>query len=282
MASLMHIIGTTWDGSTPALTCAIAGELETRVVAGRFKWHVGERTCTGYWADGWHPCPDREPTGHDWQCVQCFRGRGDPARRDDQPQCIFEPICQGAPERCVCSFGGVKRPEPHVVYCAFYGGLPKVGMTTTRRVHTRLVEQGADAYFIIQERPDRQEARRTEVTVSKLYGLPEWRRHAEVFPQLTRPVDEARIEAVAQQWRADLAARFEVQGLHHIHHALGPLPALPQRVQVEGDHAGTWLGAKGGHLFYQPPAGVFGAPVLALKRGDLIGRWVTAADGAPT
>lgn len=277
----MHIIATSWDQGRPALTVAIDGAVQTIPVEGAFAWHVGPRTCTGYWQGGWYPCPERAETSHDWQCLACFRGRGDPARRDDMPQCIFEPICQGAPERCVCSFGGVRRTQPHVVYCAFYGGLPKVGMTTTRRVHTRLVEQGADAYFIVQERPDRQAARSTEVTVSKLYGIPEWRRHNEVFPQLTRPVDRARITAVAEQWRADLAERFDVGDLHHVQQPLAPLPSLPRRVQVEGDHAGTWLGGKGGHLFYQPPAGLFGSPVRALKRGELIGRWVTADATAP-
>ncbi len=275
MATLMHIIGATWDGTTPGLTMAQGGRRIKFAISGAFDWTIGTRHCIGYWHDGWHPCPEDTPTGHDWQCLACFRGRGDPERRDDQPRCIFEPICQGAPERCVCSFGGVRRPEPHVVYCAFYGGLPKVGMTTARRVDTRLIEQGADAYFLVQECPDRQSARQAEVTVSKLYGIPEWRRHDEVFPQLTRPIDRDRIAAVAGQWQTDLGQRFDVGPLHQIEHPLPPLCGRPKRVQVEGHHAGQWLGAKGGHLFYEAAPGLFGTPVRALKRGDLIGRRVS-------
>ncbi len=275
MATLMQIIGATWAEGRPGLTAAIHGELRDVQMDGPFRWHVGERTCTGYWDGTWRPCPDKTPTTHDWQCLPCFRGRGDPKRRDDMPQCIFEPVCQGAPERCVCSFGGVRRPEPHVVYCAFYGGLPKVGMTTQRRVHTRLLEQGADAYFIAQLCPDRQSARRTETTISKLYGIPEWRRYQELFPQLTRPIDRARIEAVAAQWQADLAERFDPQKIVHLKHPMPPLPGLPSRVHAPGDHVGRWLGGKGGHFFYEGEAGFLGSPIRALKRGELMGRWVS-------
>lgn len=275
----MQIVGTRWDGARMSLQVQSEEGTGTWRPEGGFQWQVGRRTCTGYFGDGWNPCPDQAPVGHEGQCLACFRGRGDPARRDDQPGCIFEPACQGVPERCVCSFGGAAEPVPHVVYCAFYGPLPKVGMTTARRVHTRLVEQGADAYFIASRCDDRQSARARERQVAFMHGLPEWRRHQEVLPQLTRPVDRDRVAAVARRWME----RLDSDGaLVHIDHPLAPLPSPPRRTAVEGGHAGAWRGAKGAYLFYEPESGrgmldTGTSPVLALKRMDLMGRWIEAA-----
>ncbi len=275
MATLMHILGARYDPL--ALLVAEDGVQRTYTLEGHFAWQVGGSVCTGYWADGWHPCPDQAPVAE--QCLACFRGRGDPERRDDQPACIFEPRCKGDAARCVCSFGGVRRPVPHVVYLALYGGLPKVGMTMAGRVDTRLKEQGADAYFIIQETPDRATARKTEQQIAFMTGIPEWRRHQEILPQWTRPVDRERIRQVADHWHDELGTRYDVGTLVHIEHDLAPLQARPMRVDTEGRHRGTWIGGRGGYLFYEPdvtPLGIGGA-VHAIKRGDLTGRVVQPA-----
>lgn len=288
MATLMHIVATQWDGAAPRLL-ARAGDQAARLVpVGDFAWRVGRRTCTGHWQDGWRPCPEDASVGPAGQCLACFRGRGDPQRITDMPECVFEPRCRGQPEACVCSFGGARGSVPHVVYMAFYGGLPKIGMTTAARVRTRLTEQGADAWFVVQACPDRQSARATETQIAVLYGVPEFRRHQEILMQATRPVDRQRIEAKAAQWMDDLGVRYDVdRRLHHVEHPLRPLPARPHRVPAPGEHAGTWLGAKGAYWFYRPLPDLerrldVGAPVLAIKRQDLVGRWVEVSEPRTT
>lgn len=272
----MHIVGTRWLAGRPCLIDHLGATLRPE---GAFHWDVGARTCVGYVDDGWHPCPDRAPMAHDAQCLACFRGRGIPERALDMPGCIFEPRCKGVPEQCVCSFGGRRVPVPHAVYIAFYGGLPKVGMTQERRIRRRLMEQGADAWFVAQRCQDRQEARRTELQIAALHGIPEYRSQREVFPQWMRPVDWPRIEAAARQWMAELASRFDVgPELHRLDHG-PPLPARPHRAAAVGEHAGTWVGARGPSWFYRTKAeagrlAVGGAPVLAVRRADLLGRWI--------
>jgi hypothetical protein len=199
----------------------------------------------------------------------------------EAPDCVYEPRCQAAPETCRCPFG----PIPHVVYAAFYGILPKVGMTQAWRLDTRLREQGADAYFVVAQKPDRATARITERQVAFLYRIPEWRTPREVLPQLVRPVPWADVESRAEALRARLADRFGPGGATvriEDHPVRQPLPGAPRRVQPYGPHAGTWLGSKGQNLFYAeaPRPGrlaVGAAPVAALKRSDLPGRTLTLA-----
>lgn len=282
MGTLMHVLRTVWDGAEPALLVDDAGATRAIAIQGAVDWDVQpRRTCTGYWADGWRACPDQAEVGPEGQCMACFRGRGDPLRRDDRPDCIFEPACKDVPEHCVCSFGGGGEPVPHVVYLAFHGPLPKVGMTQERRLHRRLTEQGADAYLVVQREPDRQAARATETRVATLYGLPEWRTHKETLPLLTRPVERDRITQLAADWRERLGVRIAVErDLHWIEHPVAKLPARPVRVGTEGHHAGRWIGGKGAHLFYEARGGgtldVGAPPVHAIKRSDLHGRWIEA------
>lgn len=275
----LHVFATRWEEAAPVLLVRDpAGDVAALRPAGRFRWRVLDgRTCTGHHdGGGWRPCPDGAAVTADSQCLPCFRGRREdaPSARD-HPACIFEPLCAQAPQHCACSFGAVE----HVVYVAFHGLLPKVGMTQARRVVTRLREQGADAYLVAERCPDRATARAAERRLAFLHRVPEWRSHEETLPQLVRPVPWERIEARAAALAATLADRFRVEpGLHRLHHALAqPLAGRPRRVPTVGEHAGAWLGCKGNHLFYQeaPRPGrldVGMAPVAALRRDDLAGR----------
>jgi hypothetical protein len=249
------------------------GPLETIELAGDFSFRAGPvKTCVGnVTGDGEHvPCPTAEPVWRHRQCAACSGL--------DDPECVFEPRCRADPSSCTCvtTFKGV----PHLVYLAFHGTLPKVGLTLERRVENRLREQGADAWFTVQACPDRGTARQVEMAVSYLYGYPEHRSHRETLPQLARPVPWDVIESRAAEARLRLEGSYEVERmLHRIEdHAIAqPVGGVPRRVPTEGLHAGTWLGAKGGHLVYREAPRedrlhVGAAPLAALKRGDLIGR----------
>ncbi|MEA3191458.1 MAG: hypothetical protein QOD77_2040 [Thermoplasmata archaeon] len=272
MTAGLHVLGASERGLTVR---AADGAVSALGLEGAFGWRLsGERRCVGQWRDGAHvPCPTEAVVSEESTCLPCSGL--------EAPDCVYEPRCQNAPETCRCPFG----PVPHVVYAAFYGILPKVGLTQAWRVGTRLREQGADAYFVVADRPDRATARLLERQVAFLYGIPESRAPREVLPQLVRPVAWAEVEARAAALRARLAERFGPSGATvriEDHPVRQPLPSQPRRVQPFGAHAGTWLGCKGQNLFYQeaprPDRLMVGAaPVAALKRSDLPGRTLTHA-----
>lgn len=272
----LHVLGV-WDRPAPRLIVAQmgGGALESIPLVGDFSFTAGQvRTCVGDVdeAGAHHPCPTAEPVSRHRQCGPCSGL--------DDPECVFEPRCRSDPASCTClaTFKGV----PHVVYLAFHGTLPKVGLTTARRVAGRLREQGADAWFAIVQAPDRGTARQVEMAVSFLYGFPEHRSHRVTLPQLARPVPWPAIEARAAEARLRLEGNYDVERvLHRIedHPLAQPVGGVPRRVPSEGLHAGAWLGAKGNNLVYReaPRPGrlhVGAAPLAALKRSDLVGRTI--------
>lgn len=260
------VVESYWDKEGPVLVADGGGRLP--VAPGRaFRWHVGDVVA---------PPPDPPP--------YVFEPR---------PLLEVQEALAATPE------GGLDHERlqaelrfsdrPHVVYAAFYGILPKVGMTSSQRLRDRLREQGADAGFVLQECRDRAEARATEKAVARLYGLPEWRRAGEILRQLTRPVEWDRILARADDLRTRVQGAYEPwpETLRIDEVPLEqPLPAPPQRVPVEGDHEGTWLGGKGNFLFYRAasagPLDVGSPPVHALRRQDLVGRVIRVGDAPRT
>lgn len=270
----MHLLGIWSHAGRLQAQASDRGVLTTIALDGAFAWRVSQvRRCVGRFDDvQYRPCPTSEPVSIHRQCLPCSGM--------ENTECIFEPRCQNDPAACTCltTFKDV----PHSVYLAFHGTLPKVGLTTTRRLPHRLREQGADAYFVIQSTPDRATARSIEKQVSYLYKIPEHRSHRETLPQLARPVPWDHVERRALDLQRRLGAHYEVQAsLHRVtgHDLPQPLPGVPRRLPCEGVHRGTWLGHKGNHLVYREaprpdrlrPGG---APLVALKLDNLVGRHV--------
>jgi hypothetical protein len=279
--SRIHIVGQ-GEGATPAGRRIVlwgipegGADPVAFPLEGPFRWAVeGMRTCVGRLEGGSHvPCPRREVVTTDARCLSCSGL--------ESPECVFEPRCQADPSQCTCvaSFKGVE----HVVYAAFYGLLPKVGMTQAWRVAHRLREQGADAWFTVQGGLDRPTARTTERAIAALYRIPEHRSHRETLPQLARPVPWDLVVRRADELRERLGARYPVErATHRIldHPVEQPLPGVPRRVACHGLHAGTWMGGKGNNLFYREAPhpnrlAVGGMPIASLRCRDLLGRHVT-------
>lgn len=267
-----HIIGSGEEDGSPVLWMSVAGGVKGMRLTGRFELDVvGPRRCTGTWgAGGRLACPQEAIVAEDAQCQAC--------RGVERPECVFEPLCQGQAMACLCAkdFG-----VEHLVYCAFYGTLPKVGMTQARRVETRLREQGADLYFVVARGLARGEARTLERSISYLFRIPEHRSQREILPQLARPVPWETVESRATTLRERMRPHHPVEPeLHRIEHPVRqPLPGRPLPVRLHGVHAGEWLGAKGRHLFYARAPSLHrlqtGSPaVAALKRWDLLGQSV--------
>lgn len=303
-----HVVGYGEDAGVPLLLLADGFGAAPRPVPleGTFEWRIsGTRTCIGKWAGAAHlACPTATPTVDDFVCASCSGL--------EAPDCVFEPRCINDPASCTCPFG----PVPHIVYVAFFGPLAKVGLTQAWRLAARLREQGADAYVAAATCPDRASARLLERRISFRHGIPEFRGAREVLPQLVRPVEwnviEARAAAVAQHLAPTTGPVGPLVRITD-HPVDAPLPGVPRRVATHGEHAGTWLGAKGQNLFYQEARrirpGASGAPgvsgtsgaagagggtqarlpwtvrgdgtirpvVAALKRSDLLGRTVFGA-----
>jgi hypothetical protein len=282
MADPLHVLAVR-DRPAPRMVVASqdGGKLRSIPLHGAFAFRVlPVRRCVGKVdEEGTHiPCPTGEPVSRHRQCNPCSGL--------DDPECVFEPRCRADPAACHCvtTFKGV----PHVVYLAFHGTLPKVGLTQAWRVEDRLREQGADAWFAVQPCQDRGTARQVEMAVSFLYGYPEHRSHLETLPQLARPVPWDVVARRADECRLRLEGSYDVErGLHRIedHPIAQPVGGVPRRVPTEGLHAGTWLGAKGGHLIYReaPREGrlhVGSAPIAAVKRGDLVGRRIVVDEAS--
>lgn len=170
--------------------------------------------------------------------------------------------------------------QPHVVYIAWYGTLPKVGMTSEARLTARLQEQGADAGQILHRAAERAEARNVERNVAFQFRLPEWRTSKELLPQFSRPVPTDRIAARAEALAKRLAPTYRLEDLEWLEHPLPVLDAPPFRAHAPGVHRGKVVGAKGTFLVYRPTdasrrLAVGKAPYAALKHTDLQGRTLT-------
>lgn len=270
---MMHVLDSHWTDSSPVVLAMDGPDVVQLQPEGTFQWTVSEeRTCVGRFEEGVHiPCPEQREVGGDRVCARCA---------PEWAACIFEPRPHSEGEDCILC------RRDHVVYVAFYGGLPKVGLTQRRRLETRLREQGVDAGFVLAATNpdgtplDRADARGVEQKVTFLHGIPQWRRHRETLPQLTRPVDWELIETRAQQLQADLQERWPVEPelikIQEVPLPV-PLPSVPERRPIVGRHSGQWLGAKGGHWFYIPDAAparldVGFSPVAAIRASDLVGR----------
>lgn len=266
----LHALEFYWDKFEPGLVCydTVRGkdvELDldsVDLVVGKRKRCVGQFTDQGY-----KPCPSKASVTKFAQCDECA---GEVFITDQE--CIFNPKCEG--EKCerneLCK-------RQHVLYLAFYNTMVKVGMSSTRRVGRRLVEQGADAFALIGTFPNRYKAREAEKVVSADLRLPQWIRQQTILSNFSRPVDTLRIEARYEEMRTALAERagFSVEPLVTLagYPIELPLPSPPQLKDTWGTHRGRFLGLKGKWLIYESHG------LKALSMPDLVGRFL--ARGSP-
>lgn len=260
----LHVLEFYWEGFEPRLVCydTVRGkELELGLDSADFV--VGSRKmCVGRFEDGrYTPCPDKAAVSKFSQCSRCAAE----VFIEDQ-ECIFDPKCDGS--KCDNEF--CKRE--HVLYLAFYDTMAKVGMSSTRRVEKRLVEQGADAFAIIGTFPNRLAAREAEKAVSDEFRLPQWYKQQTVLSNFSRPVDRQGIEARYGELRQVLCARegFSVEQLRTLtdYPLELPLPAAPVLQDTQGLHIGRLVGKKGKWLVYESSG------MKALNLSDLPARFI--------
>jgi hypothetical protein len=215
--------------------------------------------CVGSFDGGrYSPCPHSQRVGTYSMCSDCG------ATMIRHLECIFEPKCEGE----VCG-EGICTAE-HAVYIAYYGSAPKVGMSTSGRVLTRVREQGADGYTIVARVPNRYRARRLERTIFDTMDVRQAFRSEGLLPLLTRGVDGAAMSMVHEGLAAELEKELDLvpSPLQTLDYDFAPLDEVPALVGTPGRHRGDYLGAKGRFLLYDD-----GGP-KALRLKDLEGRFL--------
>lgn len=148
------------DGLTPFMILRNTGRtVENALKPGdkiRFKVK-DEKYCVGYNGE---PCPFTKKIKKGTQCFKC-------KQIDDRHACRK---CVG--ERCMSELGkDYCFNNEFIVYLASFGDLVKVGVSSVKRVMTRLVEQGADHAAKVLKAGNGLEARKLESSIAKKFGL---------------------------------------------------------------------------------------------------------------
>ena len=250
----LHALDFSWEGFEPSLTVF---DRSSREVS---EFNLEEidfftskkRTCIGYFGDdGYIPCPKNATVDRFAQCPECCKEVFLP----DQA-CVFEPKCDGEKPKC----GADKEDtdfcrREHALYVAFYDTRMKIGMSSTRRVERRLIEQGADAYAIIGTMQNRVKAREVEKAVSAKLGIPQWVRQDAQLRNFARKVDVSGIEGRYEGLEMTLnqMPSMRPEGLKWLNgYPIDlPLSATPNPQDSWGRHKGRCVGIKGKWLIYE-------------------------------
>lgn len=250
----LHALDFHWDGFEPHLECydpADKDPCEFDLEDVRFS--VSRRKiCVGQWRDdGYVPCPDQTPVSKFGQCAKCAGETFIPKQ-----ECIFEPECDGTDPKCNAEGRSIEfcRRE-HVLYIAFYDTRMKIGMSSSRRIDKRLVEQGADAYSIIGKFGSRLAARTKEKELSTRLRIPQFYRQETLLKNLSSPLDSKGIESRLEGLRitlgeADSLVPEPIVWLDRYPIDL-PLRETPKLVESWGRHAGDLVGMKGKWLIFE-------------------------------
>jgi len=243
----LHALEFHWDEFEPHLECYDVSEKETAEFdLEDVRFSVSKkRTCIGHWdGDEYTPCQKQIAVDRFGQCAECAGVSFIPFQ-----ECIFEPKCDG--EKCNLEFC---RRE-HVLYVAFYDTRMKIGMSSSRRVDKRLIEQGADAYFIIGKFGTRKNARTKENEISARLGIPQSYRQETLLRNLERPVDEHGIEGRYEALKITIGEAYQLNP-ESLKWLKGypidlPLKGTPKLLESWGSHKGELVGIKGKWLVFE-------------------------------
>jgi hypothetical protein len=251
----LHVLDFSWDGFEPALECYDSRSSGVSDIdLEDFSFSVGKkRICVGQFTKegAYKPCPDHAIVDKVSQCPKCSRESFLP----DQ-ECVFNPKCDGVDPKCGAAESAIEfcRRE-HVLYVAFYNTRMKIGMSSTRRVEKRLIEQGADAFAILGKARNRLEVRKLENEMSSRLGIPQALKQNDLLGNLVRKVDEDAIRERYQKLLYDTAdisqlAPEEVRWLDGYPIEL-PLESVPRLQESFGKHKGRLVGVKGKWAIYE-------------------------------
>jgi hypothetical protein len=264
----LHALDFSWEGFEPSLSIFDSrdGEVSELDLDDIDFLTSRKKTCIGYFdGEKYVACPKNAPVEKYAQCPDCSKEVFLPFQ-----DCVFEPQCDG--ERCGIDF--CKRE--HVLYIAFYDTRMKIGMSSTRRVERRLIEQGADAFAIIGKRPTRLKARTAEKEISARLGIPQALRYDSVLRNFARKVDSDGIVGRYEGLRITLGETYQMEPeplrwLNKYPIEL-PLPRVPQLEDSCGKHKGRLVGLKGRWLIFESEG------LKALNMSDFPARFLSRDD----
>ena len=262
----LHVLDFHWDGFEPHMECRdLRNDEISEFDLKDVRFAVSKKkTCIGYFDDDgkYLPCPKSTPVSRFEQCQDCSTESFIPHQ-----ECIFEPRCDGE----ICDLEFCKRE--HVLYVAFYDTDIKIGMSSSRRVEKRLVEQGADAFSIIGSFTSRKKAREAEKRISSELKIPQSHRQASLLRSLVRPVDIDRIGSKQDELKTSLGDVYgmtpeRLKFLDRYPIQL-PLSQAPMLQESWGKHSGAFIGIKGRWLIYDSDG------FKAINLSDLPARFVS-------
>ncbi|MCJ2532308.1 MAG: DUF2797 domain-containing protein [Candidatus Thermoplasmatota archaeon] len=241
-----HAVGFQWDGFEPSLTCVVrAGDEVFDIDLDHVDFVISDaRECVGYFdGDSYTSCPNKASVTRFAQCADCAGESFIPFQ-----ECVFEPKCDGE----ICDMDFCRRE--HVLYLAFYDTKAKIGMSSTRRIERRLVEQGADAFAVVGAFPTRRRAREAEKQISSRLRIPQAFRQEVVLSGFSRAVDVTGIEGRFRGLASSIEAQFGLK-VEELRWVDGypidlPLDRPPQLRDTAGRHRGKLVGMKGKWLVY--------------------------------
>ena len=232
----MQLVGYEPSGRGSALVLADGGAVERRelAVGDALSYALGERRCAGAIDDGEHVACDRPAAPYceyhtsTWVCARCTG-----TCLKDEMDCY----------------------EEHAVYiAAFAPDTFKVGVTKSRRLETRLREQGADRAAHVHTVSNGRIAREIEAEIAT--RLTDRVRTGPKVASLAASVDEDAWEATLEGLEADVIDRFTFDyGLD-----------LTDRPVRETIATGTVVGVKGRLLVLEN-----GGTTYAVDMRDLVG-----------
>ncbi len=248
----VHVVSFNWHGFDFELTIYDGSEIET-LNLDSINFEVSqEKVCVGDFDDVYSPCPEQKKVDRFNQCTYCAP--------DHIPRlrCIFEPMnCEDCEEEGFCD-------EDHAVYLAFHGVHTKVGMTRLERLKERLIEQGADAYAVLETVENRKTAREREKELSRELNISQRIGSKKKLERMDRKLDKKIIQrkyrAVKNQVKIDSLGFLENYPISL------PLRAVPRLRSTSGVHIGDKIGVKGEFLIYE------NSGLQALNLSDLVGR----------
>lgn len=254
--SEVHVVSFRWDGFNPELKMYDGKEIN-ELDLGKIDLNISqEKTCVGSLGEEYKPCPDRKNVDEFIQCSGCA------PETIPKLRCIFEPgDCDE------CEYGDESFcQEPHVVYLAFHGKYPKIGMTKKARFEERMIEQGADAYALLATVENRVKAREEEKELSSRLSISQRVGSKKKLSTLSKKIDK---ELIRTKYKG-VRNRAAVGKLHFINDypISEPLRAKPRLRPTPGIHRGEMVGIKGKFLIYE------NSGLQALNLSDLPGRWM--------
>ncbi len=261
----LHVLEYYWEEFEPHMLCHDSRSselLELDLKEVRFR-ASRQKTCIGCWDDEgrYIPCPTNEQVTRFNQCPRCSEKFFLPYQ-----ECLFDPKCDGG--ECGLEFCS----REHMLYVAFYDTRMKVGMSSSKRVERRLIEQGADAFSIIGRFQGRRKAREAEKAISSRLGIPQFHRQDVLLRSLSRPLDVKGIEGRYEGLRMTLRGHFGLSP-DPIRWLKGypidlPLSGVPKLTPSWGEHRGEYVGVKGKWIIFEAGG------LRALNLSDLPGRHV--------